>query len=659
MKRKVFRELVTLEEAFQKIMETFKPRPLDMEKVPLTEALGRVLAEDVYSPLDVPSFDRATMDGYAVRAQDTYGADEENPVRLTLIGRVEAGEAPSFTVREREAGEVATGAPLPHGADAVVPVEYTSLKGEIIKAYRAVHPGENVASAGSDLMAGELALWRGSLLTPREIGVLAAIGMAEVPCYVKPKVYVASTGGELTEPGKPLIHGKIYNINSYSLMAAVAETGCQPIHFGIIPDEAEKLKEKIQEGIGQGDLFMVSGGTSAGAGDLLYRVVESLGEILFHGVAVRPGKPTLAAKIEGKPFFGLPGYPASALMVFHRLFSPFLRAMAGLPLEAEESWVKARAGEKIFSAQGRRDLIPVHVVEAQEKGYTVFPLEGGSGAITSLADADGFLEIHENKTLLEEGEPVKVRLFGIKLKPAHLTIIGSHCLGLETLLRLLREEKPDTSFKVVSTGSMGGLAALRRGLADLAGIHLLDPETGQYNISFIKRYGLEGKTALFRGYLRRQGFLLLKENPKGFKGIEDLLRPDVKFINRNRGSGTRMLLDFYLAKLAEERSLKLEDLAEKIKGYSWEVKSHSAMAMAILQGRADVGLGVESAASLYGLEFIPLATEQYDFAVKLDRLEKPAVKAFLQTLSSERFKEILKVEVKGLLPTPETGRRIL
>ncbi|RLI15017.1 MAG: molybdopterin biosynthesis protein, partial [Candidatus Hecatellales archaeon] len=531
-----------------------------------------------------------------------------------------------------------------------------SLKGGAVEVYRAVHPGENVALAGSDLTVGEHSLRGGILLTSREIGVLAALGIAEAPCYVKPKVYVASTGGELTEPGSPLAYGKIYDINSYSLMAAVSETGCQPVSLGVIPDDAEKLKGKILEGVEKGDVLLVSGGTSAGAGDLLYRVAESLGEILFHGVSIKPGKPTLAAKVEGKPVLGLPGYPTSALMVFHKLFSPILRAMAGLPPEAVEGLVEARTGEKMFSAQGRREFIPVHLVEA-EGGLLAFQVEGGSGAITSLADADGFLEVPENRTILEAGEPVKVRLFSVKLSAPHMVVAGSPCPGLEVLLKLLKGKHPWINFKMVASSSTGGLAALKRGLADLAGIHLYDLEEKQYNLPFIKRYGLEGKAALYRGYLRRVGFILPKGNPKGFSGIKDLLKPGVTFVNLSRNFEARTLLDIHLEKLASEKGLKPEELALKIGGYSWEARSPQAVVSIILHGKADVGLGVEAAAELHGLDFIPLAVENYDFAVRLDRAEKPAVKAFLETLSSEEFKESLK-KVHGLQPTPQTGERI-
>ncbi|RLI29967.1 MAG: molybdopterin biosynthesis protein, partial [Candidatus Hecatellales archaeon] len=477
--------------------------------------------------------------------------------------------------------------------------------------------------------------------------------------YVKPKVVIYSTGEELEEPGVPLKPGKIYDVNRFSLSAAVEEAGCQPSPRSILPDDYGKLKEAILEGVKEADVVLVSGGTSAGAGDLLYRVLEELsGGLLFHGVAVKPGKPTAAALIEGKPVFALPGYPSSALMVFLRLVKPVLRFLAGLPPFEEEELVEARVGEKIFSVQGRLEFLPVHLVSGRE-GLTVFPAKLAPGAVSALASADGFIEIGEEKAFLEEGEKVKVRLFSRRLMLPDLTIIGSHCLGLELLLKLLREKHPEFTVKTVWVGSSAGLSALRRGEADLAGIHLLDEKTGQYNLPFIEEFGLKGRVALFSGYLRRQGFMVASGNPKGFKGLEDLLRPDIKMINRNPGSGTRILLDFHLKRLAESQGLTLEELTVKIEGYEVEARSHSAVAAAIAQGKADVGLGIETAASLYGLDFIPLAMEHYDFAVNLESLEKPAVKAFLSLLSSKEFKEALTGKVKGLIPTESTGKQVL
>jgi len=527
-----------------------------------------------------------------------------------------------------------------------------------VKVYRATHPGENVSSAGSDLMAGELALRRGVKLSSRELGILAALGLKEVACYVRPRVAILSTGSELAEPGSMLPPGKIYDINSFSLHAAVVELGCIPLFLGVVPDEASRLKAKILEGLSHAHLVLVSGGTSAGAGDILYRVLEELsGSLLFHGVAVKPGKPTVAAVVEGKLVIGLPGYPTSALMIFHRLVKPVLAAMMGFQLGEEEA-VEAVLGEKVFSEQGRREFLPVHLYLG-EKGLVAFPCKGGSGAITTLASADGFLEIGEDRVILDEGEKVRVRLLTREFRPPHLVIVGSHCLGLELLLKILREDYPWLVFKTVNVGSAGGLAALRRGEADIAGVHLLDEETGQYNIPFLERYGLGGRVALFRGYQRRQGFLVAKGNPKQFKGVQDLLRPDICMINRNPGSGTRILLDLHLRRLAEKLGLSFEELTSKVKGYEVEARSHSAVASAIAQGRADVGLGIETIASQYGLDFIPLTLEQYDFAVRLESLSKPSVQAFLQTLSSQKFKDALTSQTRGLIPTQDTGRRLL
>lgn len=650
MNRKIFRRLITLEEALNIMVKAFNPKPLGVEMVPLQEAAGRVLAEDVYAPIAVPPFDRAAMDGYAVRAEDTYGAEEQKPVSLKVIGRIEAGEEASRAVGRGEALEIATGAPIPPGADAVIPVELTSQRGNLIEAYHPVRSGENIAYAGSDLAAGELALRRGSLLTPREIGVLASLGLKEAPCYRRPKVCVASTGRELLPPGETLPPGKIYDVNSYTVSAAVEEQACQPILLGVIPDEEEDLRRKLSEGLSLGDLLVISGGTSAGAGDLLYRVLGEMGEILFHGVSVKPGKPSLAAKVRGKPVLGLPGYPASALMVFHKLFSPILRGFAGLAPESPESFVEARVGEKIFSAQGRLDLIPVHLVNTGE-GLTAFPVEGGSGAISTLSDAEGFLEVPESKTFLEPGENVKVKLFSVRLEAPDLVIAGSPSPEVEVLLKVFRQNYFRFKVKFVSTTLVGGLTALRRGLADAASLQA-HPQS-QLDL---QKYGLKGGVAVFKGYLRRVGFLLPKGNPKNFKGLKDLLRGDLSFLNLRRGFGEREHLDLELGKLAQEMNLSLQDLTLKFKGL--EASSPWIVVSSLLNGRVDIGLGVESLAKLHGLDFAPLTMERCDLAVRIDRLEKPAVQALLSVLSSEEFKIRLE-RLGGVEAPPGMGRRIL
>ena len=658
MSRKIFRELVSVEEARKKLEEYFQPKTTGVEKAPLKASCGRVLAEDVNAPIDVPPFDRASMDGYAVHAEDTYRADEEHPIELRLIGSIEAGRKPEMTVQSGQAAEVSTGAPMPNGANAVVMVEYTSLDGDVLEVFRSVSPGENIMAAGTDIMAGELVLRRGTLMTPRETGVLAALGFHEVDVFSRPKVAVISTGNELVTPGEPLSFGMIYDINAQTVSDSVRECGGEPIFIGIVRDSIQEIRQNLAEAVKAADVVVVSGGTSAGVGDLLYRVIDDLGSpgTLVHGVAVKPGKPTIIAVADGKPIFSLPGYPTSALMIFNIFVAPIIRSMAGLGPELVAATVIAKTSSRIFTSGGRREYVPVNLVKTREDDYRVYPVPGGSGAITTLAKADGFIEVPENRTFLEEDETVEVRLFGSQVKPVDLMFIGSHCLGVDLILKLLREKDPGITYKVVNVGSSGGLAAIRRGEADIAGVHLLDGATGEYNLSFVREHRIEEKAVLVKGYIRKQGLIVAKGNPKDIRGFDDLLRDDVAFINRNKGSGTRFLIDMRLEETAREMGKSLEDVANMVEGYNAETKSHSAVAASVAMAKADVGVGINAAAKRYGLDFLPIADEEYDFVVNSERLDKPAVSLFLETLRSDEFREKLTQEVLGLTSTDQTGK---
>jgi putative molybdopterin biosynthesis protein len=568
-----------------------------------------------------------------------------------------AGEASAVVVNLGEAVEISTGAPIPKGANAVVMVEYTALR-EGLKLYRAVVPGENIMASGADIMAGELVLRTGDILTPRELGVLAAIGRASVNVYKKPRVAILSTGNEVIEPGEKLEFGKIYDINRRTLADSVRENGGDPIFLGVIGDRMEAIKIGIAEALAEADMVLTSGGTSAGIGDLLYRVIDELGPpgMLVHGIAVRPGKPAIIGVTQEKPVFGLPGYPTSALMIFNVFARPVLREMAGLPGEPESRIVEARAAERIFSSGGRREYMPVNLVRSDISEFMVYPVPGGSGAITTLAEADGFIEVSEGTMYLEEGSKVNVELFGLRLKPAELMIIGSNCVGIDVILSLMRKKHPAVTSKVINTGSSGGLVAIRRGEADIAGTHLLDAETGIYNIPFLTKFEIADKAVLVRGYNRDQVLILPKGNPKGIAGIEDLARPDVTMINRNPGSGTRILMDMKLDALAKERGTTIEALAKEIKGYSFESKSHSAVAVAVLQGRADVGLAIRAVAETYNLDYVPVAKEHYDFLIRKERYRKPSVQAFLEVLRSNLFRMELPKQAIGLTPDEDMGK---
>uniref|UniRef100_A0A7C4S4S4 molybdopterin molybdotransferase n=1 Tax=Geoglobus ahangari TaxID=113653 RepID=A0A7C4S4S4_9EURY len=647
MKRKIFRDVLSVDEVFEKIKEFLPERKI--EEVSLLNATGMIAAEDIYSISDVPPFDRATMDGFAVRADDTFGADEDNPVRLKVIGKIAAGDYPTMEVKRGEAVEIATGASMPKGANAVVMVEFTRMIGDFVEIFKPVSPGENVMSAGSDIMTGELIVRRGDVITHREIGVMAACGIDRVKVFKRPKIAVISTGNELIEVGAPLEYGKIYDVNSYVLCSAVRENGGEPIFIGIARDNRDDIKRLIEKGLRIADIVITSGGTSAGVGDIIYNILNEWEPgVLVHGIAIKPGKPTIIAVCDGKFVFGLPGYPTSALTIFEVFVAPLIRMLSGVDVERKK--IRCKLVMKTFSSEGRREFLPVNIVKGLS-GFTAYPVtEYYSGAITALAFTDGFVEIPENVVMLEEGEEVDVTLYS-ELKPADLIFIGSNCIGVEILLRLMRPVR----FKIINVGSTGGILAVKRGEADIAGTHLLD-ESGEYNLPFLKRYGIKN-AVLVKGYLREQGIIVAKGNPKGIRGIEDFLREDVTIINRNRGSGTRILLDMFLKEIAENEGKKLSDIVKSIKGYEIEAKTHSSVAVAVLSGKADAGLGIKTVATQYGLEFIPLRAEEYDFLIPKDRLEKREVKMFIEKLKSEDFKRELE-KIDGLRVYERTGEII-
>jgi putative molybdopterin biosynthesis protein len=655
--RRIFRRLATLEEALQALATHVPFKPLGVEETPLEAAAGRVLAEDVVAEVDVPGFDRAVMDGYAVRAEDTYGAGEQSPAVLEVVGSIPAGANPEIIIGPHQAAEISTGSPLPRGADAVVMVEYTRRVGSKLEVYRPVAPAENVMPTGADIMAGDVVLRQGQLLTPREVGMAAAIGCKSLRVFRRPQVAILSTGDELVSPGLELTYGKIYDVNSYSLAAAVHELGGEPHLLGVLPDDEATIEQVLEDALKRYDLVLTSGSTSAGAGDILYRLIDRLGSpgILVHGVALKPGKPTILAAIDGKAVIGLPGYPTSALIIFNTLVAPLLRALAGFPVEEKRTSLKVVMAERYFSAKGRKELLPVHLIEVEGK-VLAYPVRSGSGAITTLGFADGYIEIPENQEFVDEGDHVEAYLLGTGLRPVDLVMIGSHDPTLEALLGELRSG--GFSYKVVNVGSNAGVRAIQRGEADVAGIHILDEATGEYNVPVYRKYGLRDVAILVRGYRRLQGLLVAPGNPKGVRDVRDLLRPDVLLINRNPGSGTRILLDSLLREVARREGCEFDELCARIQGYTTVAKTHSAVASAVASGRADVGVGVKAAAERYGLEFIPLAEEHYDFLVRRDRLNRPAVARFLELLRDPEVQGRMN-RAPGVMADADTGSVVL
>lgn len=658
--RRIFRSLVGLEEAKSILLEHFDPSPIGEEEVDLEDAHGAVLAEDVYSGIDVPGFPRAAVDGFAVIAQDTFGADEGRPRALRIIGSVRAGEEPGFEIGPGSAAEISTGAPIPGGANAVVMVEYTQAKGDELLVFKAVSPGENVTPMGNDVMAGELVLRRGQRIASREAGVLAAIGRRRVRVFKRPKVAIISTGDELAEPGEALGFGKIYDVNSFSLSHAVLENGGTPLRLGVVGDDPERIEKALRDALRMADVVITSGSTSAGSGDVIYSLLDGLGSpgLLVHGLKVKPGKPAAIAVVDGKPVFGLPGYPTSAMIIFAALVAPIIRSMAGLGGEAEGVRRRAKVAKRIASAKGRAEFLPVHLIRSESGEALAYPILKGSGAITTLSMADGFVEIPEDQEFLEEGDEVEVELFGRDYRPADLVFIGSHCIGVDILLGILRKRNPNLLAKVINVGSLGGIQAVRDGAADIAGIHLLDRGTMRYNLPFLERYGLRDRAILVRGYRRQQGLIVGKGNPHGVRGFEDIIDKGLRFVNRNAGSGTRILIESWIKDLSERIGIDAGSLRARVKGWNFEVNTHSAVASAVARGNADAGVGIRPVAEAYGLDFIPLAEEEYDFLIPASRIEKDSVKGFLSALRSEEFKRELEAKLPGFLITEDAGERI-
>ncbi|MEP9374379.1 molybdopterin biosynthesis protein [Mesorhizobium sp. KR1-2] len=623
-----FLTILSREEALARFEAALFPRPVAVEHRPLADALGLALAQDVVAPIDVPPFDRANVDGFAVRSADLAEAGEGRTRRLALNDeRIACGTEPALAVLGGTATLISTGGPIPRGADAVVMVEHTEPAGEGIAVRRAASSGQFISYAGSDIARGETLLRAGTMIGSREIGMLAACGIAVVPVARKPKVAVLSTGDELVQPGTTLPPAGIYDTNGAIVSAAIAENGGEPTFLGAFPDDEATLEAAMRAALAEHDMLILSGGTSKGAGDVTHRIIARLGKpgIIAHGVALKPGKPLCLGICDGKPVVILPGFPTSAMFTFHDMIVPVLRRMAGLPPRAD-AHVSATVPLRVPSELGRTEFVMVSLVEGQE-GLVAYPTGKGSGAITSFTQADGFVRIEALADHLPAGAQVEVTLFTPQVHVPDLVIIGSHCTGLDRVIAPLVRQ--GLSVRSLSVGSLGGLAAARRGECDLAPIHLFDEKTQTYNQPFLSP-GLE----LVPGWRRMQGFVYRKGDMR-FEGLSAeaavkaaLADPACLMVSRNQGAGTRILIDALLAGARPD-------------GYWNQPKSHNAVAAAVLQGRADWGVTIAPVAKAAGLGFIPLTEEHYDFALVSVRRDRPAVQAFLIALRSPEVRRAL------------------
>ncbi len=637
-----FLEVVSAEEAHRRFAACVDRSPLPPESQPLSAALSRVLAADVIAPVDAPPFDRANVDGFAVRAADTVGANDGAPKLLALNAEVIAcGVEPAIAVAPATATAIATGGVIPRGADAVVMIEHTELveDGPAIELRRAAVSGQFISYAGSDIARGETLLRRGTHIGSREIGMLAACGFAAINVVGRPRVAVLSTGDELIEPGRPLRPAGVYDSNRAILAAAIAEAGGEPVPFGAFPDDEVALELAMRNALDTCDIVVLSGGTSKGTGDLSHRIVSRLGKpgILVHGVALKPGKPLCLAAIGDKPLVALPGFPTSAIFTFHTFVAPLVRARAGLPPEAART-VAARVPVRIASELGRQEFVLVSLV-AGDGGPIAFPTGKGSGAVTAFSQADGFLTIDPLASALNAGAGAEVTLIGKTERAPDLVIMGSHDIALDAVVGALAER--GFNARTIAVGSLGGVAAASRGECDLAPVHLVDPATGIYNKHLVTP-GL----ALVPGWRRMQGFVF-RDNDARFANLSAhgaleaaLADPTALMVNRNAGSGTRVLIDGLMR-------------GARPPGYANQPRSHNAVAAAIAQRRADWGLAIEPVARMYGLAFLPVAPEHYDFLLIEARRDRPPVKAFLEVLRDDATRA--RIRALGMEPADQTS----
>jgi len=617
-----FLDVLDPEEARRRFHEALGSLEPKTELVPLGEALDRRVARDVRSYVDVPGFDRSNVDGYAVRAEDTFGAEEHEQKSLELTqSSVAVGCMPSEALAPGQAMPVPTGGAIPRGADAVVMVEHTREVDGRVHIRRAVTPGRFVTFAGTDIAHGEVVMRSGRRLTSRETGVLAAIGQGDVLVTRQPRVAILSTGDELVAAGRPARAGQVYDCNAVMLADAVRECGGLPWMGGIVPDEEPRLRAALTEALAKSDVVLLSGGTSKGPGDINAQVVEAVAAppgIVAHGIALKPGKPLCLAVSGRTPVVVLPGFPTSAIFTFHEFVAPVIRAMAG-GFADDVTTTTAEVPFRITSAIGRAEYVLVRLIEADSGRLVAFPMGKGSGSVTTWSHADGYFVIPRLTEMLEAGEEVQVRaLGGTKVQSADLVVIGSHCTGVDLLLDHVGRRGLTSKF--IAVGSEGGLAAIRRGEGDVAGVHLFDPDSGEYNRPFLPE-GFE----LVRGYGRMQG-LVFRAGDARFEGkrAEDAVREvafldNVVMVNRNRGSGTRALIELLLE-------------GARPTGYAVEASSHHAVAAAVAQGRADFGVAIDIVARQRELGFSPIREERFDFVVAKARQNRPGVRALVDAL---------------------------
>lgn len=637
-KRNIYLKKKTLAEARRILFDAFPGfGTMPAEEISSDKAVGRVTAAPLFARVSAPGFHAAAMDGIAVPAAVTFGAAETRPRALAL---------------GKDAFWVNTGHVLPKGTDAVIMVENLNPVDEhTVEIEAPAFPWQNIRKMGEDIVATELLFPRNHRITPYCVGALIAGGIFSVPVRKRPVVVVIPTGSELIDWRQAVLEeirpGQVLESNSYVLSGLVREWGGEPVRRDALSDDAEVISRAVGEAIEAGaDMVLTVGGSSAGSEDFTRTVIETRGEVLIHGVTIMPGKPVLVGRVQETPVIGMPGYPVSMIVAFEQFVGPLLCRMLGLA-EPERQRVAVETTRKMPSRLGVEEFLRVKLGKVGDR-IVATSLPRGAGSITTFTEADGIIRIPNHIEGIKEQETVTAEL----LRPLSaientLVVVGSHDNTLDVLADHLRAGYDGAiSLSSSHVGSMGGLMALKRGVCHLAGSHLLDTEDGSYNLSYVKRY-LPGKAVQIVNLVYRdQGLIVKRGNPRGIREMEDLVRKDLRFVNRQAGSGTRILLDYRLGQLGIDPGA--------IAGYEIEEFTHMATAAAVLSGAADVGLGIYAAAKALNLDFIPVVTERYDLIIPVEYLEWGPMKALLETIRSAAFRE--RVEALGGYSTRSTGQ---
>ena len=616
--RNLYLKTISVEEAHKKYYDSLKRTNFsffDIEFVNTIDSLGRITSEAIYAKNNSPAFNAAAMDGVCVDSKVTKNASEENPVILKIGKDIKV---------------VDTGDPINNPYDAVIMAEdLIQIDESTYKIISPISGWENVRPIGEDIVKGEMIIESNHIIKPIDIGALVAGGIVGFNCYKKKKVGIIPTGDEIVNITNDLKEGDIIDSNSYMIKSLVEESGGIGIRYDIVKDDYDLIKKRVIDSVNENDITILNAGSSAGTEDYSVHVLKELGEVVVHGVSMKPGKPVILAIVNNKPVIGLPGYPLSAYLAFDLFVKDLITNKKIINEEIE-----AIVSKRLISSLKHREFVRVKIGKVNDK-YIASPLNRGAASQMSMVRADGVLSIPQNSEGIEAGEKCKISLLKNKESLNNtLLSIGSHDILMDIVADIMSKKYKDISLSSTHVGSMGGLMALKRGETIIAPTHLLDENNGKYNVDIIKEIFGEGKISLIKGFDRIQGIIVKKGNPLNIRGLEDLVK--YRFVNRQRGAGTRVLLDYKL------KSLNINP--KDIDGYDKEVSTHMAVAASVQSPYVDLGLGVKSAADSMDLDFIEIGIEEYDFAIETKNLNDEKIKKFIEVINSEELKnELIKI----------------